>query len=70
MAPSFNRWYCPSGETVCPPILQNCIIATTNWNDPVNENEMGRECSRNGREEACIRGFGGKARGKETTGKT
>jgi hypothetical protein len=54
----------------CPPILQNCIIVITNWNDPVKEDEMGRECSGNGTEEACILGFGGKARGKETTGNT
>jgi hypothetical protein len=32
--------------------------------------EMGGACSMNGREEECIYDIGGKARRKETTGKT
>jgi hypothetical protein len=31
---------------------------------------MGKKCSRHGKEEECIQGFGGKARRKETTKKT
>jgi hypothetical protein len=31
---------------------------------------MGRACSTNGREEECTRGFGGKAKWKESTRKT
>jgi hypothetical protein len=33
------------------------------------EDEMGRACSKNGGEEECIQGIGGKARRKETTRK-
>jgi hypothetical protein len=36
----------------------------------LKEDEMGRACSTNGGEEECIEGIGGKARRKETTGKT
>jgi hypothetical protein len=36
----------------------------------VKEDEMGRACSTNGGEEECIKDIGGKARRKETTGKT
>jgi hypothetical protein len=33
----------------------------------IKEDEIGRACSTHGEEEACIKGFGGKARRKETT---
>jgi hypothetical protein len=36
----------------------------------VKANEMGGECGTHGRGEKSIKGFGGKARGKETTWKT
>jgi hypothetical protein len=36
----------------------------------VKANEVGRACSTHGREEKSVQGFGGKARGKETTRKT
>jgi hypothetical protein len=36
----------------------------------VNEDEMGRACSMTGGVEEYIYGIGGKARRKETTGKT
>jgi hypothetical protein len=36
----------------------------------VKEDEMGRGCSRNGGEEECMQDIDGKARRKETTGKT
>jgi hypothetical protein len=36
----------------------------------VKEDEVGRACGTHGREEKIVQGFGGKARRKETTGKT
>jgi hypothetical protein len=36
----------------------------------VKANEMGGECGTHGRGEKSVQGFGGKARGKETTWKT
>jgi hypothetical protein len=36
----------------------------------VKANELGGACGTHGRGEKSVRGFGGKARGKETTGKT
>jgi hypothetical protein len=36
----------------------------------VKANEVGRACSTHGRGEKSVQGFGGKARGKETTWKT
>jgi hypothetical protein len=41
-----------------------CLISVR-----VKEDEMGRACSMNGREEECIWDICGKARRKETTGK-
>jgi hypothetical protein len=41
-----------------------------NLNDQVGKEEMGRACNTNGGEEECIQDIGGKARKKETTGKT
>jgi hypothetical protein len=38
--------------------------------DQVKEDEMGKACSTNGGDEECIQDVGGKARRKETTGKT
>jgi hypothetical protein len=43
---------------------------TAGYSDQVKEDEMGRACSDNGGEEECIEDIGGKARRKETTGKT
>jgi hypothetical protein len=40
------------------------------YNDQVKKNEMGRACSTNGREEEFIQDICGKARWKETIGKT
>jgi hypothetical protein len=39
-------------------------------NDKIKANEMGKACSTSGGEEECIEDIGGKARRKETTGKT
>jgi hypothetical protein len=39
-------------------------------NDQVKNDEMGVACSRNGGQEECIQDIGGKARRRETTGKT
>jgi hypothetical protein len=36
----------------------------------INENEMGKACSTNGREKECMLDIAGKTRMKETTGKT
>jgi hypothetical protein len=36
----------------------------------VKEDEVGRSCSTNGGDEKCVQDIGGKARSKETTGKT
>jgi hypothetical protein len=36
----------------------------------MKKDEMCRSCSTNGGEEKCIEGIGGKAKMKETTGKT
>jgi hypothetical protein len=41
-----------------------------NENDEIREDEMGRACSMHGREEECIKSFGGKSKRKETTRKT
>jgi hypothetical protein len=43
-----------------------------NYNDQVEEDEMGRACRKNGGggEEECIKDIGGQARREETTGKT
>jgi hypothetical protein len=38
--------------------------------DQIKEDEMGRACSTNGRDEECIQDIGGNARRKETTRKT
>jgi hypothetical protein len=45
---------------------------TINWSsiNTVKEDEMGGACSTNGVEEECIQDICGKARRKETTGKT
>jgi hypothetical protein len=41
-----------------------------NQNELVKEEEMGRACRIHGGEEEYMKGFGGKARRKETTRKT
>jgi hypothetical protein len=46
------------------------LFSKYNYNDQVKEDEMGRACSTNGGEDACIYDIGGKSRRKETTGKT
>jgi hypothetical protein len=38
--------------------------------DEIEKNEMGGACSVYGGGERCVEGFGGKTRGKETTGET
>jgi hypothetical protein len=44
-------------------------FAKYNQNDQVKEDELGRACSRNEREEKYIENIGGKARRNETTTK-
>jgi hypothetical protein len=41
-----------------------------NYNDELNEGEIGRACSTNGREQKCSQDIGGEARRKQTTRKT
>jgi hypothetical protein len=55
--------------------MRNFIICThpqisLGKSSQVNANEVGGACSTNGRGEKSVQGFGGKARRKETTGKT
>jgi hypothetical protein len=40
------------------------------YSSQVKANEVGRACGTHGRGEKSVQGFGGKARGKETTWKT
>jgi hypothetical protein len=53
--------------------MRNFIICThrqISLADQVKANEVGRACGTHGRGKKSVQGFGGKARRKETTGKT
>jgi hypothetical protein len=50
--------------------MQLIFITQAYFFDQVKEDEMGRASSTNGGEKECIQDIGGKARRKETTGKT
>jgi hypothetical protein len=50
--------------------MRNFIICTYPQTSEVKANEVGGACGTHGRGERSVQGFGGKARGKETTWKT
>jgi hypothetical protein len=55
--------------------MRNFIICThpqisLGKSSQVKANEVGGKCGTHGRGEKCVEDFGGKARRKETTGKT
>jgi hypothetical protein len=41
------------------------LFAKNNWNNQVKEDEIGRACSTNGKEEECMQNIGGKTRREE-----